>query len=86
MSKITSYLESLERIIRIHKMIQLEATGNPDEFACKLGVTKRHMYNILEEFKDYGADIKYRRENSSFCYENDFEISIKIKIGKMCNL
>lgn len=73
------YFETIDRVLRIHKLIKREATGTPDEFARKLDIKKRHLYNILEEFKDYGAAIRYSREKLSFYYENDFEISVTIK-------
>jgi len=71
-------LNTIERINRIHKLIQRRATGKPDEFAEKLHLKKRQLYNILDEFKGYGAGIKYSRVSNTYYYENDFEIMIKI--------
>lgn len=73
--------ETIDRIIRIHNLIRLKATGNPDEFASKLNLKRRQLYHILDEFKDYGAIIKYNREKLSFYYLNDFEISVEIKVN-----
>jgi hypothetical protein len=70
--------DTIERAHRIHQLIRRKATGNPDEFAEKLHLRRRQLYNILEEFRDYGATIKYNRMRSTFYYGNDFEISVKI--------
>lgn len=70
--------EAIDRMSRIHQMIRREATGSPDEFAGRFNLRKRQLYNILDEFKDYGADIRYSRAKNSFYYENDFNVLVKI--------
>jgi len=75
--------EAIERLERIHKLIQRKATGTPDEFAEKLHLGKRQMYNILDEFRGYGADIKYNRMNCTFYYNNDFEVLVKINVNPL---
>jgi hypothetical protein len=77
--------DTIERVHRIHKLIQRKATGTPDEFAEKLHLKKRQLYNILEEFKDYGASIKYSRMSGTFYYDNDFEVSVKISVNPLSN-
>lgn len=71
-------LDTIARVHLIHKLIQRKATGTPDEFAEKLHLKRRQLYNILEEFRDYGASVKYNRADSTFYYDNDFEILVKI--------
>jgi predicted DNA-binding transcriptional regulator YafY len=70
--------ESIDRIYRIHKLIQRESTGSADEFAERLHLGRRQLYNHLEEFRDYGADIKYSRVKCSFYYANNFDVSVRI--------
>ena len=77
--------EAIDRLTRIHNLIRREATGTPDEFASKLRLKKRQLYNILEEFRDYGAIIKYSRSKSTYYYENDFEITVKISVDPTRN-
>lgn len=72
--------ETIERVHRIHKLIQREATGTPEEFAEKLSIRKRQLYNVLEEFKDYGAVVKYSRVKRTFYYENDFKVSVEVSV------
>jgi len=76
---------TIERLERIHKLIQRKATGTPEEFAEKLHLGKRQMYNILDEFKGYGADIKYSRMRCTFYYNNDFEVIVKINVNSLSN-
>jgi hypothetical protein len=66
-------LERIDRMHRIHKLIQHEATGTPSEFAKKLHLSRGHLYFILDEFKDYGAIIKFNRKRGTFVFCNDFD-------------
>lgn len=77
------YFNTIERVHRIHKLIQRQATGTPEEFAERLNLRKRQLYNILDEFKDYGASIKYNRMRSTFYYDNDFEVLVKINVSPL---
>ena len=70
--------ETIDRLNRMHQLIKREGTGTPDEFAERFNIKRRQLYNILDEFKDYGAEIKYNRVKNSFYYENEFEVSVKI--------
>ena len=36
-----------EKIKRIDQLIRMEATGNPDQFAQKLGIAKSTLYSYL---------------------------------------
>lgn len=71
--------ETIDRLHRMHQLIQREATGTPEEFAGRFNIKRRQLYNILEEFKDYGACIRYNRVKNSFYYENNFEVYVKIE-------
>jgi predicted transcriptional regulator len=77
--------ETIDRIHRIHQLIQKEATGTPEEFAERFNIRKRQLYNILEEFKEYGAHIRYNRIKQTFYYANDFEIIVKINVRPLSN-
>jgi predicted DNA-binding transcriptional regulator YafY len=77
--------ETIDRVQRIHKLIQREATGTADEFAERLHLKKRQIYNIMEEFKDYGAKIKYSRTKCTYYYVNDFDVLVKINVDDLSN-
>lgn len=72
--------EQINRVQVLHSLIVKEATGTPDEFAARLHLSKRQLYNILEDFKDMGADIRYNRISKTFYYNNSFKIDITCKI------
>ncbi|MDR0799800.1 MAG: hypothetical protein LBN18_08580 [Dysgonamonadaceae bacterium] len=73
-----NFLERLERMHRIHKLIQMETTGSPAEFAERLHLRERQLYNILDELKNYGAEIKFDLVKYSYYYTCNFEFSVKI--------
>ncbi|WP_139785142.1 HTH domain-containing protein [Parabacteroides sp. Marseille-P3160] len=73
--------ETLDRLKRIHRLIQNRETGNPCKFAERLHLSRRQLYNVLEELKSFGAEIRYSRMEESFFYENDFQIEIKIGVS-----
>ncbi|KAA6303548.1 MAG: hypothetical protein EZS26_000099 [Candidatus Ordinivivax streblomastigis] len=70
------FSERINRLYNIHKWIQQGETGTPDEFAEYFHLSRRQLYNILDELKDYGADIRYSRTTHSYFYANEFDISI----------
>ena len=72
--------ETIDRLHRMHQLIKREGTGTPDEFANRFHIKRRQLYNILDEFKDYGADIRYSTAKSSYYYTNDFDIFVRISV------
>lgn len=70
----------INRAERIHRLIRNESTGTPCEFAEKINVSRRQLYNLLSEFKDFGAEIKYDNAKESFYYVNDFCMDMNIKV------
>ena len=70
--------ETIDRMHRIHHLIKREATGTADEFAERFRIKKRQLYYLLDEFKDYGAVIRYSRIRNTYYYDNDFEVKVHI--------
>jgi hypothetical protein len=64
-----------------HALIKREATGDCNAFAEKLNLKKSQLYELMNEFKDYGADIKYDRMRNTYYYANDFVVDINIFFG-----
>ena len=71
--------DRITHLNRINKLIQQEATGTPDEFAERIHLSRKQMYNILNLLTDYGAVIKYSRKNHTFYFSNDFNMEITVK-------
>jgi len=56
-------------IIRIHDLICLEQTGKPSQFAEKIGISKRTLYEYLSFMKnELNAPIVFNREKESYEY------------------
>ncbi|UTW60625.1 hypothetical protein KFE98_11230 [bacterium SCSIO 12741] len=60
--------KTLIRLHRIDDLIARRATGNPEEFAQKLGVSKRRLFELLNEIKGYGVEIEYNPMRESYIY------------------
>lgn len=75
--------ETINRARQMHCYIQREATGSPDKFAEQLHVSRRMLYYLLEELKDFGAEIGYNRNKETFYYKNHFEFDLTIKVNPL---
>jgi biotin operon repressor len=70
--------DRIERLYNLHNRILQESTGNPEELAGQLHISRSHLYNLIGELKDYGAEIKYCRKKQTFRYLCDFDASLRI--------
>lgn len=72
-----NFIKQMERIERVDKHIKQKSTGKPEEFAARLNISKRQLFRIIEELKDFGAPIEYSRSLRTFYYiEKGFEIKV----------
>ena len=71
-----SFLQQLERLKRVEKLIQLQATGTPKQFAKKLGVSENTLYEDLNILKEMGGDIAYSRSLLSYCFKSNTRLQI----------
>jgi len=67
--------ERIARLVDMHRLIKQEKTGSPIKLAEKFRISRSQLYNMKEELEDYGAVIKYSRKQSTFYYDNDFELT-----------
>lgn len=70
----------IQRINRVQYLISHKATGTPEEFAQKLHVSKRQLFNIIGIMKDLGANIKYDRSACTYYYTKDFDFGIWVRL------
>lgn len=73
-------IEQIERLTLLHKLIQDERTGNPDELANRLGVSRGTLYNMIEELRSYDVSVSYSRARQSFVYDRDSYVEIQYSI------
>ena len=67
----------LNLLLQLDQFICQKATGSPPEFARKMGISERSLYEYLKVLKDLGAPIKWSRQDKSYYYstEGQFRIS-----------
>lgn len=68
-------IKHIDRINKIHSLINSQKTGTPEIFAKQLDLSRRQMYNELEFFKTLNAKIKYCKKKETFYYTSEFEFS-----------
>jgi len=64
-----SILKYIRRVERLHWFIKQQATGCTDEFADKMGYSKRQLLEDLRELKTIGAPIKFSSTRNTYYYE-----------------
>lgn len=68
------------RLNKLHKLIKMQNTGTPQELANRLHISKRHLYNVLDDLKMLGAKIGYSRNNCTFYYKNHFDLNLYLQV------
>ena len=74
-------IKTLERLQRIHSLIENECTGTPYELARKMNISERSIYNLIDYLKDYEAEIAYDRGRKTYYYKNSFSLNFQISLS-----
>ncbi|WP_148639249.1 DNA-binding protein [Aquimarina longa] len=61
-------VKQLKSITRMDQLIRLRATGSPEEFASRLGISKTKLYRFINIMKTFDAPIVYSASLQSFIY------------------
>jgi predicted DNA-binding transcriptional regulator YafY len=72
--------EYLDRIDKMHKLVQRRRTGTPAEFAQQLGVSRTSLYELIDELRSRGAPIAYSKSTRTFFYSQPYEIFISCSL------
>lgn len=60
----------------MQKLIENEITGNAIEFAAKIGLSRRMLFNYLDDLRDSGMVIEFsRRRNTYYLSSNNKDIN-----------
>lgn len=70
------FSKTIDLLVRMDQLIHLKATGSPDEFACKLGISVRTLYNYLEILEHFNASLFFNKIVNSYEYQNDKRLKI----------
>lgn len=73
-------LKQLERLRKAHQLIQQECTGTPSEFANKLNISERQLYNITDYLKKIDAPIEYQRKTQTYYYTTSFDLLVNVSV------
>lgn len=65
-----------ELLEQIDQRIRLKATGKPEAFARKIGVSERHLYRVLDFLKSLGCPIVYDKHCFTYKYEEEGQFII----------
>jgi plasmid maintenance system antidote protein VapI len=78
-------IEQLERLELLHKLIEQERTGDPNNLANRLGISRSALYNLIDELKSYEVSISYSRIKQSFVYDGDISLEIQYSVKVIKN-
>ncbi len=72
--------EKSEQIDFLAKLIDRKTTGNACQLARKINVSRSKLYEIFDDLKLFGIDIKYDRRLNTFYYANNLRVKVNIPI------
>ncbi|RPH33137.1 MAG: HTH domain-containing protein [Bacteroidales bacterium] len=59
--------------------IAKQYTGNPEEFAAKLEVSRATLYRFIADLRDEGIEVRYRRNSNSFYFPSPTQVELVIQ-------
>lgn len=72
-------LNNKELLEQIDQRIRLKATGKPEEFAERIGVSKRTIFRLIESLKNIGCPVCYDRYKETYKYKRKGRLVIKFE-------
>jgi len=76
----TQLLKYTDRLRRADRLIRMEATGAPRQFALKLGISESYLYGVLDEMKEMGLPLTYNKVKGTYVYTRPVRLRIEIDI------
>ncbi len=80
-----TFIKYIERYQNIDRLIRMENTGNPEEFARRLGISESHLYFCLKELKEYGLPIAYSNYKRTYYYSESVKLRVNVYIENIAN-
>lgn len=78
-----SIYKYVERYKQLDQLIRLKCTGQPKEFAAKIGISESYLYACLNELKDIGLDISYCKYQRTYYYPENKRLKIEFGIEQI---
>ena len=69
-----NHFDYIDRIKREDAFIRNRATGTAEDFAKKMGVSRRTIFSDLDLLRSKGADISFNKSNKSYIYQSKFSL------------
>ena len=79
-------LELIEKVAILNELISQKRTGTPEEVAERLRISRSTLYEIIDELKLRGVDVKYSRSHCTFYYNNNVLVDIQISIKSLTEI
>jgi hypothetical protein len=73
------YIDLFNRLEQIDFLISCRSTGNPKNFAKRIGVSERALYDTIILMKSLGAPIGYCKQKKTYFYVENGNLSIKFQ-------
>jgi hypothetical protein len=74
-----SFFKYIERLKLIHSYLEKGQTGNGDEFAKKVGISRSVLMEHIQELREtFNAPIDFSRKERTFFYTSPFKLTIEI--------
>ena len=78
-----STMKYVARMERIDQLIRQEMTGKATNFAERLHISVRQLYNLIDELKDMGLPIAYCRTRQTYYYKVPCRIVFEVRIEEL---
>lgn len=69
-------LEQLNILKRLDNLIRRKATGNTNQLAVQLEISRASVYRYLDTLRALNAPIAYCRNRSSFYYQKEYVLKL----------
>jgi len=71
-------LDRINRINRLHKLIQSKSTGSPKDLANRFNCSERCIYRLIGDLRSLNLEISYCRSRRSYVYISQTEFAVSI--------
>ncbi|WP_152541712.1 hypothetical protein [Saccharicrinis fermentans] len=61
-------------------LITAQKTGNGEQFAKRIKISRSKLYELLEDFSLMGVQINYSKKYNTFYYANNLKIKVNTPI------
>lgn len=75
--------EFVDMLALFHRLVLSENTGNAQEFAARLGISRASLYRMLNTIEDYDIEIKYSYQRNTYYYPHRDNVRINISITQL---